>query len=70
MTPAPRLADFLDDTAPWGKQEEAFAFARTRDLAALFLEQRVGKTPVALGLIAYRYELKQIDAALALDAPK
>jgi hypothetical protein len=73
--PAPRLVDYLSNTVPYAKQEEAFAAALSQHntfgdkFFFLAMEQRTGKTPVAIGLMAYHYEQKHVDAALIVAMP-
>jgi hypothetical protein len=70
----PQLADYLDNTTPWAKQQEAFAAVLRGapgfpNLFAATMEQRCGKLIVSLGVIAYRYEHNLIDAALVVAMP-
>ena len=75
MTGIPEITDYLQNTVPWGKQTEAFHAALDPantfgdKLFALFMEQRTGKTPVALALLAYQYEHGHVDAALITAMP-
>lgn len=65
-----RLADYLDHTVPWAKQDEAFNFSADRKLCALIMEQRTGKSIVSIGRMAYLYERKRvIDAVLVVAMP-
>jgi len=66
----PLLSDYLDNTTPRGAQQAAFEAALANDLFALFMEQRTGKTPVALGRIAYAHEVqKTCDSAIIVAMP-
>lgn len=70
----PPLSNYLDNTTPWAKQQEAFTAILTGapnhpNLYAATMEQRTGKLIVSLGLMAYRYEAHQIDAALVVAMP-
>ena len=71
----PLLADYLDNTVPWAKQQEAFAAALNDasnpyfPLFALFMEQRTGKCIVGIGLMAYWWEQREIDAVVVVAAP-
>jgi hypothetical protein len=75
VTEAPLLSDYLDNTTPWAKQQEAFAAALDEatnsfyPLFALFMEQRTGKAIVTIGLAAYKYERGEIDALLVVASP-
>lgn len=71
---APQLIDYLDNTTPWAKQQEAFEAALSplnpyHPLFALFMEQRTGKCIVVIGLTAYWWERRTIDALIVVAAP-
>lgn len=71
----PQLVDYLENTTPWAKQQEAFAAALDPianpyyPLFAAFMEQRTGKCIVGIGLTAYKYERREIDALSVVAAP-
>lgn len=56
--PLPSLQELLSwppGQAPWAKQEEAHQTSSAEKLFALFMEQRTGKTIVALGTCVHQY---------------
>lgn len=55
--------------APYAKQEEAFALTANKRLAALLMEQRTGKTPVALGTAAFLYRRFLDEGGFSNDSP-
>ena len=55
-------------TQPWRHQREAFEFSKDRAAAALFCEQRTGKSLTVIATAAYLYAAKKIDA-LVVFAP-
>ena len=55
IPPLSELLFWPEGQAPWAKQEEAHQRSSGERLFALLMEQRVGKTAVALGTIAYQY---------------
>lgn len=54
--------DFPYKTQPYEKQREAFLLSRDEHVFALLMEQRTGKTKVALDTAAYLYREGKIDA--------
>lgn len=69
------IEDYLINTVPWGKQVEAFATVTdpTRkyggELTALIMEQRTGKTPVAIAKVAHHYVHCDVDAMMVVAMP-
>lgn len=49
---------------PWDQQLRGFEYCKDREFAALFMEQRTGKSRVATGKAAYGYEMGIIDGLL------
>ena len=52
--------------APWKHQADSFERFKDRPYAALFLEQRLGKTAVALAIAAHKYLRGEIDSLLII----
>ncbi len=53
--------EFVFKTKPWEHQRQAFLKSCYKEKYALFMEQRTGKTKVALDTAAYLYENKKIE---------
>lgn len=63
------MTDYQFHTAPYPHQAREFDRSRDAKTWALFLEQRTGKTKLAIDTVAYNYERRKIDAMLVVAPP-
>lgn len=64
-----QLSDFTAGPTPWAHQEACFDWCADRAFAALALEQRCGKTKVAIGKAVRHYARGEITALLVVAMP-